>query len=351
MIKDYLRETPVRMQEMLDNHESYQEVAKELLVNGIQKIIITGSGTSYHGGLNAVNFLEKVTGLKVDILYPFMINKNSFNDKLTTLLIGISQDGGSFSTYNAMQLAKEMGQYTMSMSGYKDVYIDTIADYILTVPCGPELAGAKTKGFHCTSLNIMLLGLQLGLQNHTLTLQTYQNYLQRIEKTVANMPGIIESSIPWIESIQNDLAKSNDVRLVGTKDNYGNCLEGALKLLETIRCPVSGYEFEEFIHGVYNAFNKNSTLIVYNSSRETERLNRLVEVLSEWTEHIYVIGKDILETKNNFKYDFIDDDDFSLFEYILVIEMMCAIVPTVKGIDPSTPMDPQFHQKLSSKKF
>ena len=82
MIKDYLRETPVRMQEMLDNHESYQEVAKELLVNGIQKIIITGSGTSYHGGLNAVNFLEKVTGLKVDILYPFMINKNSFNDKL-----------------------------------------------------------------------------------------------------------------------------------------------------------------------------------------------------------------------------------------------------------------------------
>ena len=33
---------------------------------------------------------------------------------------------------------------------------------------------------------------------------------------------------------------------------------------------------------------------------------------------IYVIGKDILETKNNFKYDFIDDDDFSLFEYILV---------------------------------
>ena len=92
-------------------------------------------------------------------------------------------------------------------------------------------------------------------------------------------------------------------------------------------------------------------MIVYNSSRETERLNRLVEVLSEWTEHIYVIGKDILETKNNFKYDFIDDDDFSLFEYILVIEMMCAIVPTVKGIDPSTPMDPQFHQKLSSKKF
>lgn len=351
MIKGYLRETPVKMQEMLNNHESYQEVAKELLDNDIQKIIITGSGTSYHGGLNAVSFLEKVTGLKVEILYPFMINEHTFNDHLNTLLIGISQDGGSFSTYNAMKLAKEMNQYTMSMSGYKDVYIDMIADYIMTVPCGPELAGAKTKGFHCTILNIMLLGLQFGLQNHTLTLQSYQDYLNRIEKTVANMSGIIESSIPWIESIQAELAKSNDVRLVGTKDNYGNCLEGALKLLETIRCPVTGYEFEEFIHGIYNAFNQNSTLIVYNSGRETERLNRLVEVLLEWTDHIYVIGKDIPETKNNFKYDFINDEDFSLFEYVLVIEMMCAIVPIAKGIDPSTPMDPLFHQKLSSKKF
>lgn len=350
MIKGYLRQTPIIMQEMLTNHESYQQVAQALVEQQIKKIIITGSGTSYHGGLNAVSFLEKVTGLKVEILYPFMINENTFNDHLNTLLIGISQDGGSLSTYNAMKLAKQMGQSTMSMSGYQDVYIDTVADYIMTVPCGEEKAGAKTKGFHCTILNIMLLGLQLGLQNHTLTINTYQNYLARIKKTVANMPGIIESSIPWIERIKNDLALSNDVRLVGTKDNYGNCLEGALKLLETIRCPVSGYEFEEFIHGIYNAFNQDSTLIVYNSGRETKRLNRLIEVLSKWTDHIYVIGKDIEAAPNNFKYEFIDDEDFSLFEYILVVEMMCAIVPLAKGIDPATPLDPQFHQKLSSKK-
>lgn len=340
------------MLSMIDNEKQlFENTAKELVNNNLQKIIITGSGTSYHGGLNALQFLEKVTGLKIEVPYPFMINEYTFNDHLNTLLIGISQDGGSFSTYNAMKLAKQMGQTTMSMSGYKDVYIDTIADHICTVPCGEEKAGAKTKGFHCTILNLMLLGLQIGLQKGIITSEKHQAYLQRLKTTVNNMPGIIESSIDWIESIKTDFVNAKDVRLVGTKDNYGNCLEGALKLLETIRVPVTGYEFEEFIHGIYNAFNSGSYLIVLDSSHESERFKNLPKVLSEWTDHIYIIGKDADKDKQNFTYDFINDEDFSLFEYILVVEMMCAIFPVEKGIDPSSPMDPQFHQKMKSKKF
>ena len=295
--------------------------------------------------------MEKVTGLKVAVPYPFMINKNTFNDHLNTLLIGISQDGGSYSTYNTMSLAKSCGKKTMSMSGYKDVFIDTVADYVCTVPCGEEKAGAKTKGFHCTILNLMLLSLQIGLKNKNISQDEFEYYNKALKSTIENMPGIIESSIPWIESIKDDLANANDVRLVGTKDNYANCLEGALKLLETIRVPVTGYEFEEFIHGIYNAFSKDSYLIVLDSGYEAERLKKLPRVLREWTDHIFIIGKDIKNDKNNFQYDFKNDEDFSLFEYILVIEMMCAIIPEVKGIDPSIPMDPQFHQKMSSKKF
>ncbi len=40
---------------------------------------------------------------------------------------------------------------------------------------------------------------------------------------------------------------------------FGTVQEGALKMLETLRCPVAGYEFEEFIHGIYNAFDERST--------------------------------------------------------------------------------------------
>ncbi|SSK34753.1 glucosamine--fructose-6-phosphate aminotransferase [Klebsiella pneumoniae] len=45
-------------------------------------------------------------------------------------------------------------------------------------------------------------------------------------------------------------------------------------MLETLRCPVAGYEFEEFIHGIYNAFDERSTLIMLDPFPD-ERQDRL----------------------------------------------------------------------------
>lgn len=73
-----------------------------------------------------------------------MITKDTFKGKNEkTLIIGISQGGSSYSTYNAMKLAKECGCITASMAGCENALIDEAADYILTVYCGEEKAGAK----------------------------------------------------------------------------------------------------------------------------------------------------------------------------------------------------------------
>ncbi len=48
-------------------------------------------------------------------------------------------------------------------------------------------------------------------------------------------------------------------------------------MLETLRCPVAGYEFEEFIHGIYNAFDERSTLIMLDPFPD-ERQDRLAEI-------------------------------------------------------------------------
>lgn len=48
-------------------------------------------------------------------------------------------------------------------------------------------------------------------------------------------------------------------------------------MLETLRCPVSGYEFEEFIHGIYNAFNAQSALIMLDPQPDA-RQDRLAQI-------------------------------------------------------------------------
>ncbi|QJO48247.1 PTS transporter subunit IIB [Klebsiella pneumoniae] len=45
------------------------------------------------------------------------------------------------------------------------------------------------------------------------------------------------------------------------------------------------------------------------------------------------------------------DPDFAVFEYIIPLQMVCARLPPVKGIDPAIPKDPHFHQKMKSKQL
>lgn len=51
----------------------------------------------------------------------------------------------------------------------------------------------------------------------------------------------------------------------------------------------------------------------------------------------------------NLNFPFVNDEDFAVFEYIIPLQMLCAILPPQKGINPAIPKDPQFHQKMKSK--
>ena len=56
-IQDYMLETPVRMREIISNADSlFNEVKR----TNLKKIIITGSGTSYHSGVQVQPYLQNL---------------------------------------------------------------------------------------------------------------------------------------------------------------------------------------------------------------------------------------------------------------------------------------------------
>lgn len=236
------------------------------------------------------------------------------------------------------------------MAGEAPAAIDQAADLILTVPCGEERAGAKTKGYHCTILNLILLALAAASRQQRLSDEERKALLVRMERTFNHMPTLIEASQAWVLNHARPLIDSADIRLTGPAELFGTVQEGALKMLETLRCPVAGYEFEEFIHGIYNAFDERSTLIMLDPHPD-ERQDRLAEILSGSTPHIYRIGPHVDNNGKNMPFTFINDPDFAIFEYIIPLQMVCARLPPVKGVDPAIPKDPQFHQKMKSKKL
>ncbi|WP_202304360.1 SIS domain-containing protein [Dryocola clanedunensis] len=348
LVKDYIDDTPSRLLAMLtQTRDDLRQIAQALPEAGVTRIILTGSGTSYHAALTARPFMQRWCGMPVDVYWPFLLNDAALALGSKALVIGISQGGGSLSTFEAMNRARKAGHLTASMAGVAPAVIDRAADFVLTVPCGEEKAGAKTKGYHCTVLNLMLLALALAGQQG-LTADEHQQLLARMEETFRHLPELIKAAGEWAMTKARPLLQSADIRLVGPFTLFGTVQEGALKMLETFRCPVSGYEFEEFIHGVYNAFNENATLIML-SPWQDERESRLAEILGGWTKHIYRIGPQVENNALNLSVPFINDEDFSVFEYIIPLQMLCATLPELKGIDPATPKDPFFHQKMKSK--
>ncbi|EAM7072562.1 SIS domain-containing protein [Salmonella enterica] len=344
-----MNETPIRLLEMLtQTREDLWRAAQTLAERGVTRIILTGSGTSYHGALTARTFMQRWCALPVDVCWPFMLDDETLTHSSKALVIGISQGGGSLSTLAAMERARYFGHVTASMAGVAPATIDQAADYILTVPCGEETAGAKTKGYHCTVLNLMLLALSIARQQQRLDDEQRQALLLRMEKTFNHLPALIAAAQTWTQTKALALRNSADIRLTGPATLFGTVQEGALKMLETLRCPVSGYEFEEFIHGIYNAFNSQSALIMLTPQPDA-RQDRLAEILGDWTPFIYRIGPQVKNNDLNLNFPFINDEDFAIFEYIIPLQMLCAILPPQKGVNPAIPKDPQFHQKMKSK--
>ncbi|MEB6038786.1 SIS domain-containing protein [Enterococcus gallinarum] len=346
-IQEYLQETPSKLLEIIEKGDRlFSSIKKEK----ITRIFLTGSGTSYHSALQMAPQMQKLLQLEVRAVYPFTITEETFlSDNEQTLVVGISQGGSSFSTYNAMKLAKSKGCITASMAGEEQAFIDEMADFVLTVHCGPEKAGAKTKGFYCTKLNLLLLALYLGLEQGTISEETFEQQIQGVKTAAGQFQAVYETSLKWISANQERLVTAKEIRVTGPAAIYGDVLESALKLLETMRCPVSGYEFEEFIHGIYNAINEDSMVFILDNGYEP-RSEKMKEVLSEWSDTIFLI--------TTYESDAADlvlpvttDPKFMTFNFIVLLQLICGEIPHLRGVDPSTPKDPQFHMKLGSKKF
>ena len=114
---NYICETPEVLTHIIDNRkEITHEFVEEFKDKDIEQIYVIGSGTSYHAGLSAKNYLEEVLNLKVFCMYPTQFHRSEkvFNKK--TLVIGMSQGGQSLSTVEGLDAATTQGLYTAAVS-------------------------------------------------------------------------------------------------------------------------------------------------------------------------------------------------------------------------------------------
>lgn len=326
LIEKYLAATPLYLEKSVSN---YNQASK--LNYGFDYLYLVGSGSSYNASRQVAGLMQKILQRPVYARYPFEIKQELFVDPQHTLVIGISQSGASVSTYQALALAKKRGCQLASLTGEKGSYLEQItsANFALGIPI--EKAGPKTLGYTMTKLKL----LEIAYQMRKMALP--QSFVHLGE----NYSLMLKKVVNWTQVHGNEFVNSCDIRVVGPAWLYGDTLESALKLLETLRIHVTGYDYQEFIHGIYNSVNQN-TFLIFLAPKECENFSELSKLLSRWTNHIYSVGSNDLAITDNSEVG-------KEFLYPIFAEYLAAKIPELEGYDPSIPKDKNFHSEMKSK--
>ncbi len=214
---------------------------------GIDQIIITACGTSWHSGLIGELMIEDMARIPVEVEYAseFRYRNPIVTDR--TLCIVISQSGETADTLAAMREAKRRGARTL---GLVNVVGSTIAredDGGIYLHAGPEIGVASTKAFSSQVVALALLALKLG-RKRNLSVARGREIAQALDALPAQIQAILDGA-PAIEAIAASYQDAANFLYLGRGYNFPAALEGALKLKEISYIHAEGYPAAEMKHG------------------------------------------------------------------------------------------------------
>ena len=214
----------------------------------LNKIYIVACGTSWHAGMVAKYFFEKICRIPVelDIASEFRYRNPIIDENTLTLLI--SQSGETADTLAALREAKGQGGKTLAICNVVDSTIPRESDGVIYTHAGPEIGVASTKAFTTQLIALYLLALHTALCRESLSAEDFTRFAAELIK----LPRKIESALeldPQIQEIAKKFKDATNFLFLGRGNQFPIALEGALKLKEISYIHAEGYPAGEMKHG------------------------------------------------------------------------------------------------------
>ncbi|HEX9579608.1 MAG TPA: glutamine--fructose-6-phosphate transaminase (isomerizing) [Gemmatimonadales bacterium] len=271
---------------------------EELL--GVDRVVLTACGTSWHAALIGEYMLEEVARIPVEVEYASEFRyRNPIVDH-RTLVVAISQSGETADTLAAVREAKQRGARTLGIVNAVGSSIAREVEGGVYIHAGPEIGVASTKAFSCQIAALALLTLRLGRPRALSVLQG-----REMVRALGALPGQITETLARAADVARVSAAYADVRnalYLGRGYNFPVALEGALKLKEISYVHAEGYPAAEMKHGPIALIDQNMP-VVFVAPRDTvyqkilsnvqevkARSGRVIAVVTEGDEEITALA-------------------------------------------------------------
>ena len=214
----------------------------------VEEVQIIACGTSYHAGLIARYWMERMTDIpcNVEVASEYRYRRQPPRDNM--LVVTISQSGETADTLAALDKIKGIGCLaTLSICNVAESSLIRESDFSLLTVAGPEIGVASTKAF---TTQLVTLQLLIGL-----LMQAKGGKSEEVAELVTNLkklPTLLEQALehdPAIEKMAEHFIEKNNALFLGRGDQYPVAMEGALKLKEISYIHAEAYPAGELKHG------------------------------------------------------------------------------------------------------
>jgi glucosamine--fructose-6-phosphate aminotransferase (isomerizing) len=216
-------------------------------LRNVERIILTGCGTSWHAALAGEYLIEDLARLPVEVEYASELRyRNPPVDK-GTLVFAITQSGETADTLAAMREMKRKGHPTLAICNVVGSTIAQEANGGIYLHAGTEVGVASTKAYTSQCLVLAMLGLYFGRMHH-LSYHAGREYIESFRR----LPDLIRQTLEVNDEVRRIAAKYCGCEIflyLGRQHAFPTALEGALKLKEISYIHAAGYPAAEMKHG------------------------------------------------------------------------------------------------------
>jgi glucoselysine-6-phosphate deglycase len=259
------------------------------------RLYLIGSGTSYHALRTVNRWMEAFLGVEVTVASPTSL---PVIRGAQPALILVSQSGASTNTLIAAE--KLRGHELMALTGETESPLHDLIDIHLDLGIGKETAGPKTIGYTASVLYLQLSALFAGRLCGMLERKRFAQIYEAFSQAVAAVGENLARTEAWYSRNENQLVSADKYVVVGGGTAAAVAGEGALKILETVKVPAAGYEFEEFLHGpILQIDNGLAGIYFLNADEDQPRIEALANLHASEAPYVYkVYGSNEAEGKD-----------------------------------------------------
>jgi len=216
-------------------------------LRGINRIVLTACGTSWHAAMVGEYLIEELAGIPVEVEYASELRYRNPPMDSDTLLFAITQSGETADTLAALREMKRKGHHTLAICNVVGSSIAQEADGGIYLHAGPEIGVASTKAYTSQCTVLAMLALYFGrLRN--------MSFDQGREAIAAlrQLPSQVEKTLECAEQVKAIAEKyyqCDNFLYMGRQYHFPTALEGALKLKEISYIHAEGYPAAEMKHG------------------------------------------------------------------------------------------------------